>query len=63
MTRDHGVIHDLRVALRILADGARRDPVSGLVMPLVGAAALFVLWYRAWLPWSVIRVIICHDLC
>jgi len=57
------VIHDLRVALRILADGARRDPVSGLVMPLVGAAALFVLWYRAWLPWSVIRVIICHDLC
>ena len=55
---------DVKEALKILWDGARKDPINGAVMPLIGIGILFWVWYEGWLTWDQIKYIICHgDLC
>ena len=54
---------DLKAALKILWDGARKDPINGAVLPLIGVAILLWLWCLGWLTWDVIHVLVCHDLC
>lgn len=55
-------MEDLKEALKILWDGARKDPINGLVMPLIGLGFLFWIWYAGWVEWSTIHVFVCHDL-
>ena len=57
-----GAMKDLKGALTILWDGARKDPINGFAMPLIGAGLLFWVWYEGWVSWDVIHVFICHDL-
>lgn len=54
---------DLIAALKILRDNAVRDPINYAVLPMIGAAGLFALWYYGWLSWDFIHEIVCHDLC
>ncbi len=57
-------MEDLKEALKILWNGARKDPINGFAMPLIGAGLLFWVWYEGWLTWDQIKYIICHgDLC
>ena len=59
-----GAMEDLKGALKILWDGARKDPLNGAVFPLIGIGILFWVWYEGWLTWDQIKYIICHgDLC
>ena len=59
-----GAMEDLKEALKILWNGARKDPINGFAMPLIGAGLLFWVWYEGWLTWDQIKYIICHgDLC
>ena len=57
------MFRDMTAALKILRDNAVRDPVNYAVLPIIGAAGLFALWYYGWLSWDFIHVIICHDGC
>jgi hypothetical protein len=57
------MLRDLIAALKILRDNAVRDPVNYAVLPMIGAAGLFALWYYGWLSWDAIHYVICHDLC
>ena len=60
----HRTMKDLKAALKILWDGARKDPINGAIMPLIGIGILFWIWYEGWLTWDQIKYIICHgDLC
>lgn len=57
------MLRDPIAALKILRDNAVRDPVNYAVLPMIGVAGLFALWYYGWLSWDVIHVIVCQDLC
>jgi len=39
-----------------------RDPLNSLILPLIGAAILFALWYYDILPWKVIKAFLTTDL-
>lgn len=54
---------DLKAALKILWDGARKDPINGAVLPLCGAALLFWFWYEGWFTWDMIKYIACGGEC
>ena len=51
----------MKAALHIIIENAKRDPVNGAVMPLIGATMLFAAWYYWGLPWAIIKEILFHD--
>ena len=53
---------DVKEALKILWDGARKDPINGAIMPLIGIGILFWIWYEGWVSWNTIHAFICYDL-
>ena len=50
-------------AARVVIDGAKRDPVNNAIMPLIGAAGVFALWYYGLVSWPTIKAFFCYDLC
>jgi len=55
-------LSDLRDALKVLRDNAKRDPVNCAIMPIAGIGILIVAYHYG-LPFKVIKAIVCHDLC
>jgi len=50
-------------AVRIVIANTKQDPINNAVMPLIGAAAVFALWYWGIVSWETIKMFLCLDLC